>query len=123
MSAVTGHAHGIGPAHIDRKSAPVYTATTSGNAAAAFELIEVMVACDVTNPLTGPLGASRIYGPQKGADDLTVALLEQALTHLAEVFERELGKKVDGIPGAGAGSEPGRGSSPSSTPSWCPARP
>ena len=71
--------------------------------------IEVMVACDVTNPLTGPLGASRIYGPQKGADDLSVALLEQALTHLAEVFERELGKKVDGIPGAGAAGGTGAG--------------
>src|SRR5207248_5898453 len=33
-----------------------------------WEAVRVKVACDVTNPLTGPLGASAVYGPQKGAD-------------------------------------------------------
>jgi glycerate kinase len=71
--------------------------------------INVMVACDVTNPLTGPKGASYVYGPQKGADPLTVRQLDQALAHLAEVFERELGKRVSDIPGAGAAGGTGAG--------------
>jgi glycerate kinase len=71
--------------------------------------VNVMVACDVTNPLTGPMGASYVYGPQKGADPVTVRQLDQALAHLAEVFERELGKRVLDIPGAGAAGGTGAG--------------
>jgi glycerate kinase len=71
--------------------------------------VNVMVACDVTNPLTGPKGASYVYGPQKGADPLTVRQLDQALAHLAEVFERELGKRVSDIPGSGAAGGTGAG--------------
>ena len=71
--------------------------------------VKVMVACDVTNPLTGPKGASYVYGPQKGADPMTVRQLDQALAHLAEVFERELGKKVLDIPGGGAAGGTGAG--------------
>lgn len=71
--------------------------------------VEVMVACDVTNPLTGPLGASHVYGPQKGADPITVTLLDKALGHLADVIKRDLGKEVADIPGAGAAGGTGAG--------------
>ena len=71
--------------------------------------VKVMVACDVTNPLTGPEGASYVYGPQKGADPITVRLLDQALGHLAEAIERDLGKRVADIPGAGAAGGTGAG--------------
>jgi glycerate kinase len=71
--------------------------------------VRVMVACDVTNPLTGPEGASYVYGPQKGADPITVAALDRALGHFAEVIERELGKRVADIPGAGAAGGTGAG--------------
>jgi glycerate 2-kinase len=71
--------------------------------------VKVMVACDVTNPLTGPEGASHVYGPQKGADPITVRLLDKALGHLAEVIERDLGKRVADIPGAGAAGGTGAG--------------
>ncbi|QRK04217.1 glycerate kinase [Archangium violaceum] len=47
--------------------------------------VEVLVATDVTAPLLGPDGASRLFGPQKGADEDTVAELESALARLAEV--------------------------------------
>src|SRR5205807_8385440 len=47
--------------------------------------LEVKVACDVTNPLTGPLGASAVYGPQKGADEAAVSELDAALARLAGV--------------------------------------
>ena len=71
--------------------------------------IKVRVACDVTNPLTGPQGASHVYGPQKGADPATVDLLDRALAHFAEVVERQLGKSVANRPGAGAAGGTGAG--------------
>ena len=43
------------------------------------------VACDVTNPLCGALGASAVFGPQKGATPEMVATLDAALAHFAEV--------------------------------------
>jgi glycerate kinase len=75
----------------------------------AWHSVEINVACDVTNPLTGPHGASYVYGPQKGADPATVEELDRALGHLADVFERDLGKRVADIPGAGAAGGTGAG--------------
>ena len=71
--------------------------------------IIVRVACDVTNPLTGPLGASEIYGPQKGADAAAVRELDAALARFASVIERDLGRKVAAEPGAGAAGGTGAG--------------
>jgi len=67
------------------------------------------VACDVTNPLTGPLGASAVYGPQKGAGPEMVRELDAALARLSEVIERDLGKRVSDVPGAGAAGGAGAG--------------
>jgi glycerate kinase len=67
------------------------------------------VAGDVTNPLTGLQGASAVYGPQKGADAQAVRELDAALGRLAEVIERDLGKKVADVPGAGAAGGTGAG--------------
>jgi glycerate kinase len=67
------------------------------------------VACDVTNPLNGPRGASAVYGPQKGADGAAVAELDAALARLAQVIERDLGKRVADLPGAGAAGGTGAG--------------
>jgi glycerate kinase len=75
----------------------------------AWRSVSLMVACDVTNPLTGPQGASYIYGPQKGADEKMVRELDQALAHLAEIIERDLGKQVADVPGAGAAGGAGAG--------------
>jgi glycerate 2-kinase len=75
----------------------------------AWRSVQVMVACDVTNPLTGPQGASAVYGPQKGADPEAVKLLDRALTRLAEVIDRQYGKRVAAIPGAGAAGGTGAG--------------
>ncbi len=71
--------------------------------------VRVEVACDVTNPLTGPKGASAVYGPQKGADEAAVGELDAALSHFAEVIERDLGKRVADVPGAGAAGGTGAG--------------
>ena len=71
--------------------------------------VKVRVACDVTNPLTGPRGASAVYGPQKGADAEMVRELDATLARLAAVIERDLGKRVAEIPGAGAAGGTGAG--------------
>jgi glycerate kinase len=70
---------------------------------------EVDVACDVTNPLTGPSGASAVYGPQKGATPEMVAELDAALHHFAEIIRRDLGIDVERLPGAGAAGGLGAG--------------
>jgi glycerate kinase len=75
----------------------------------AWKSVTVQVACDVTNPLTGPQGASHVYGPQKGADPETVEALDRALAHYAHVIERQLGKAVADVPGAGAAGGTGAG--------------
>ena len=67
------------------------------------------VACDVNNPLTGPTGASAVYGPQKGATPAMVTELDSALAHYATVIERDLGLSVRDIPGAGAAGGLGAG--------------
>src|SRR5438477_2820179 len=71
--------------------------------------VEVKVACDVTNPLTGPRGASAVYGPQKGATPEMVAELDAALHHFAEIIRRDLGVDVEPLPGAGAAGGLGAG--------------
>jgi glycerate kinase len=71
--------------------------------------VKVKVACDVTNPLTGRLGASAVYGPQKGADEAMVRRLDAVLERLAAVIERDLGKRVGDVPGAGAAGGAGAG--------------
>ena len=63
---------------------------------------EVIVACDVTNPLTGENGASYIYGPQKGATPAMVKELDAALGNFAKVSAEELGEDYSTCPGAGA---------------------
>ncbi|HEV2013690.1 MAG TPA: glycerate kinase [Candidatus Dormibacteraeota bacterium] len=70
---------------------------------------QVEVACDVTNPLTGPSGASAVYGPQKGATPEMVAELDAALRRLAEVIRRDLGVDIEQLPGAGAAGGLGAG--------------
>lgn len=71
--------------------------------------VQVTVACDVTNPLTGPHGVSHIYGPQKGATPKQVEQLDAGLRHLAKLWRDQLGKDVQHTPGAGAAGGLGGG--------------
>src|SRR6266550_3489374 len=80
-----------------------------GGVHADWQQAEVDVACDVTNPLTGPSGASAVYGPQKGATPEMVAELDAALRHFAEIIRRDLGRDVEPLPGAGAAGGLGAG--------------
>lgn len=62
----------------------------------------VEVACDVDNPLTGPRGASAIFGPQKGATPAMVQALDANLKHFAQLIQRDMAMDVDQVAGAGA---------------------
>ncbi|HGY3717670.1 TPA: glycerate 2-kinase [Citrobacter gillenii] len=62
----------------------------------------IRVACDVTNPLTGENGASRIFGPQKGATEERIIELDRNLSHFADIIKKSLRVDVKDVPGAGA---------------------
>lgn len=64
--------------------------------------IELKVACDVDNPLTGERGASYVFGPQKGATPEMAEQLDEALSHYARIVKRDLRCDVVDMPGAGA---------------------
>lgn len=70
---------------------------------------EFIAACDVDNPLVGEKGASHIFGPQKGADEEMVKLLDDNLSHYADVIKRVLNVDIKDYPGAGAAGGLGAG--------------
>jgi len=70
---------------------------------------EILVACDVTNPLTGPRGASFTYGPQKGADQEMVERLDVNLAHYANIIRSQMERDIAEVPGAGAAGGLGAG--------------
>lgn len=83
------------------------TVDTSGVEGAEFasrlSRCSFQIACDVTNPLVGELGCSRVFAPQKGADAETVELMDVYMKHYADVVERSVEGKSDRYtPGSGA---------------------
>jgi len=74
-----------------------------------IEDTEILVACDVTNPLTGPDGAARTYAPQKGATAEQTEQLEEGLCALAHLVRERLGADVLSLPGGGAAGGLGAG--------------
>lgn len=71
--------------------------------------VKVVIASDVTNPLTGPNGASHVFGPQKGANPEMVEFLDDALSHYADILKRDLDKDLEQVAGAGAAGGLGAG--------------
>jgi len=67
------------------------------------------VACDVTNPLVGPRGASATFGPQKGASPDAVRALDANLSRFAAALGRAAGLDVAALPGGGAAGGLGAG--------------
>lgn len=63
---------------------------------------EIVVACDVDNPLTGPHGAAAVYGPQKGATDRDVRFLDANLSRWADHVANATGRDLRDVAGAGA---------------------
>ena len=118
----TGAAHALGYRFLDRDGRKLPPVGASLNKIAAIDTSGVdprvdpkigatrfSVACDVTNPLTGPQGAARIFGPQKGADADQVEALDQGLANLARVIRRDLGTDIQTLEGAGAAGGLGGG--------------
>ena len=70
---------------------------------------EIIIACDVDNPLCGLRGASAVFGPQKGASPDVVAELDSALRHFSAVARQATGRDVSERPGAGAAGGLGAG--------------
>lgn len=70
---------------------------------------QVLIASDVTNPLTGPNGASQVFGPQKGATPAMVQELDHNLHHYAQIIKRDLHQEIEMQPGAGAAGGLGAG--------------
>jgi len=71
--------------------------------------VKIVIASDVTNPLTGPNGASHVFGPQKGANPEMVEFLDSALSHYADILKRDLDSDLENVPGAGAAGGLGAG--------------
>ncbi|MFJ4342344.1 glycerate kinase [Streptomyces sp. NPDC088915] len=77
-----------------------------------FAEVDLILASDVDNPLTGPKGAPAVYGPQKGATPDDVRTLDAALAHYATVLEKAVGPKAAEAalaPGAGGAGGIGYG--------------
>ena len=71
--------------------------------------VEIVTMCDIDNPMYGETGAAYVFGPQKGADDAMVRMLDEGLRHLGEVLRRDLGRDLTQIPGGGAAGAMGVG--------------
>jgi len=108
-----GCAQALGARFIDRHGRPCVCGL-SGEGIGDIAMIDVSgvdprlaearirVACDVSNPLTGPDGAAAVYAPQKGATAEMVERLEANLAHVAEQIRRHVGVDVEALAGAGA---------------------
>lgn len=103
-----GMAIGLGWGFEDNRGNRVQTwtklcdATKLVSPAAQLDLGETIVAVDVANPLLGPLGCSRIYGPQKGLKPRDFKTAEKSLKRLAELVAAHMGRDIAALPGAGA---------------------
>lgn len=80
-----------------------------GSGRAKIKNINFKIACDVKNLLYGEQGASRVYAPQKGADEAMVEELEKGMVHFASIVKKDLGTDVSHIEGGGAAGGIGAG--------------
>lgn len=106
-----GLLQGLGARLLDAEGQPIGTGGAALTELASLDLtelraategVEFVVACDVDNPLTGPVGAAAVYGPQKGAGPGQVRELDGALSHFADAVAARTGNDLRDTPGAGA---------------------
>ncbi|WP_143462151.1 glycerate kinase [Levilactobacillus enshiensis] len=74
-----------------------------------LQSVSIVGLTDVANPLTGPQGASAVFGPQKGATKETIQALDQGLDHLNQVLKDYQKRSCGDLPGAGAAGGTGFG--------------
>jgi glycerate kinase len=106
-----GALQALGVSFLDRHGKPVghggegllaIASIELSNLNASLKRAEILVACDVDNPLIGPKGAAAVFGPQKGATPVMVKRLDHGLARLAAFVTRITGKEFARIPGTGA---------------------
>lgn len=68
----------------------------------ALKGVDIIVACDVDNPLCGLNGASYVFGPQKGADKVMCDRLDRGMESYAKTLYKCFGIDISQMPGAGA---------------------
>ena len=85
------------------------TAFNTENTDILLKDVEITAMCDIDNPLYGKNGAAYIFAPQKGADDLMVADLNEKLKYIASFTEKQTGNNFYDIKGAGAAGGMGFG--------------
>ena len=107
----TGMLTALGYKFLDADGNPLFGCGESLAKIAKIDIRDVMpelaectfrIACDVTNPLCGTLGASHVYGPQKGATEEMVKILDAGCHHFAELTKETLGIDNENLAGAGA---------------------
>ncbi len=86
-----------GPAHMEN----IIDIDTAG-LSPGWAGVTLRVMCDVDNPLNGPRGAARVFGPQKGASTEEVRVLQRGLANLGQRLEQFRGESLVDEPGAGA---------------------
>lgn len=114
----TGMARALGYQFIDKNHLPLndgggalqqLDAIIQSEMFPLLSTISIRAACDVSNPLSGPNGASVVYAPQKGASKDEVVLLDRNLHHLGAIILRDLKKDITQLPGGGAAGGLGAG--------------
>lgn len=64
--------------------------------------VEIILLCDVTNPMHGPTGAAHVFGPQKGGEKWAIDKLDEGLKNYDLILQNQMGKDLSSIPGMGA---------------------
>ena len=91
------------------KSLPLLATIDGSSADKRLATCHFTAACDVRNPLTGPMGAAHIFAPQKGADAHAVQYLDHGLAQYAHIIHQFCGCEISTLPGAGAAGGVGGG--------------
>ncbi len=106
-----GMMQGLGAAFLDQAGQELSPGGGALHQLAAIDLtgldprlqyVRLEAACDVDNPLTGERGASAVFGPQKGADEEMVQVLDKNLAHFAQIAEKQFNVSFEVVEGAGA---------------------
>ncbi len=114
----TGMAEALGVRFLDAEGQPLARGGGDLNRLITIDIslldprlqeVQLIVACDVTNPLCGEDGASRVFGPQKGATPEMIQQLDDNLNHYASMVKHQLDQDIAYLPGAGAAGGLGAG--------------
>jgi len=108
-----GAAQALGVRFLDQNDALIEAPITGGDLSRiaridltdrrpGLDRVELIVACDVTNPFYGDNGAAFVYAKQKGATAEAIASLDRGLRHIAPLMTAASGQRIDTLPGAGA---------------------